>query len=211
MTLDEWQGKQALKAFGLSVPDGRVVNAGSAASAAEEIGFPVVLKVLSDTILHKTDVGGVTLNLQNAHDVTAAAQDMAARLDIDRFLIEPMAAKPVAELIVGVIRSDVFGPVLVLGAGGVLVEIYKDATCLLLPTHEDDVRAAILGLKTAKLLDGFRGGPKGDIDALVEAVIAVAHYAQDNRDTLDELDINPLFVLPEGQGVVAVDALIRKA
>jgi len=107
----------------------------------------------------------------------------------------------------GHIDSDV----LVIGAGGILVELYQDTTCLLLPVHEDDVRAAIPGLKIAKLLDGFRGGPKGDIDALVEAIMAVARYAQENRDTLTELDINPLFVLPEGQGVVAVDALIRKA
>jgi len=211
VTMDEWQGKQALKAYGLPVPDGRVVDTSSIRAAAEEIGFPIVLKVLSDTILHKTDVGGVALDLSNAEEVGSAARVMADRLNIDRFLIEPMAPKPVAELIIGVTRSDVFGPVLVIGAGGILVELYQDTTCLLLPVHEDDVRAAIPGLKIAKLLDGFRGGPKGDIDALVEAIMAVARYAQENRDTLTELDINPLFVLPEGQGVVAVDALIRKA
>lgn len=210
-TLDEWQGKQVLKAYGLPVPEGRVVNTASAAGAAKEIGFPVVLKVLSDTILHKTDVGGVALNLCDVQAVATAAHDMKTRLEIDRFLIEPMASRPVAELIIGVTRSDVFGPVLVIGAGGIFVELYKDATCLLFPAHEDDVRAAISSLKITRLLDGFRGGPKGDMNALVEAVMAVARYAQENRDTLAELDINPLFVLPEGQGVVAVDALIRKA
>ncbi|MBT5433418.1 MAG: acetate--CoA ligase family protein, partial [Rhodospirillaceae bacterium] len=209
--LNEWQGKQALKAYGLPVPDGRAVDVASAAAAAEEIGLPVALKVLSETILHKTDVGGVALNLTTTEAVAAAASDMAARLGVDQVLVEPMAPKPVAELIIGITRSDLFGPVLVIGAGGILVELYKDAACLLLPAHENDVRAAIAGLKIARLLDGFRGGPKGDIDALVEAVMAVARYAQDHRDSLAELDINPLFVLPEGHGVVAVDALIRKA
>lgn len=209
--LDEWAGKQALKAHGLPVPDGRAVAVGDAALAADEIGFPVTLKVLSDTILHKTDVSGVALNLADAASVEAAATDMVSRLGIDRVLVEPMAPKPVAELIIGVTRSEQFGPVLVVGAGGVLVELYKDAECLLLPVHEDDVRAAIGRLKIARLLGGFRGAPRGDLDALVAAVIAVARYATDHRDTLAELEINPLFVLPEGEGVVAVDALIREA
>jgi acyl-CoA synthetase (NDP forming) len=123
-------------------------------------------------------------------------------------LIEPMAARPVAEFIVGVAHNDSFGPVLVIGAGGILVELFRDSVSLLLPVTEEDVRRAIAGLKVAKLLDGFRGAPKGDTDALVAAVMAVAAYAHDNRASLAELDVNPLFVLPEG--VVAVDALIRK-
>ncbi len=114
-------------------------------------------------------------------------------------LVEPMAHKPVAEMIIGITRTDDFGPVLVVGAGSVLVELY-----------EDDVRDAIDRLKIAKLLNGFRGGPKGDRDALIAAVMAVASYAEAHRDTLAELDVNPLFVLPEGEGMVAVDALIRK-
>jgi len=208
--MNEWNGKQALKAYGLPVPDGRPVSVANAAGAAEEIGFPVALKVLSQTILHKTDVGGVALNLKTPEEVAAAAKDMAARLGVTDVLVEPMAPKPVAEMIVGITRTDDFGPVLVVGAGGVLVELYKDAVSLLLPLHEDDVREAIERLKIAKLLDGFRGGPKGDKDALVAAVMAVARYAEANRESLSELDVNPLFVLPEGQGVMAVDALIRK-
>jgi succinyl-CoA synthetase beta subunit len=192
------------------VPKGRVAPVSEAGAIAGEIGFPVVLKVLSDTILHKTDVGGVALNLKDAAAVQATADDMTVRLGIERVLIEPMAPKPVAELIIGVTHNDSFGPVLVIGAGGILVELFRDSASLLLPTTEDDVRRAISGLKIAKLLDGFRGGPVGDVGALVDAVMAVASYAHDNRATLAELDVNPLFVLPEGEGVVAVDALIRK-
>lgn len=209
--LDEWQGKQALAAYGLPVPKGSPARIAEAGRVAADIGFPVAVKVLSDTILHKTDVGGVALNLATPEAAQAAAEDMAKRLGVTKVLIEPMAPKPVAEMIVGITRSEEFGPVLVVGAGGVLVELYKDAASLLLPVHEDDVRAAIDRLKVARLLDSFRGGPKGDREALVKAVMAVAAYAMDNRSSLAELDVNPLFVLPEGQGVVAVDALIRKA
>ena len=206
--LNEADSKAALAAYGLPVPAGRVAPVAEAGAAAEAIGFPVALKLLSDTILHKTDVGGVALDLRDRKAVDEAAGDMAARLGIERVLIEPMAPKPVAEFIVGVTHNDSFGPVLVIGAGGILVELFRDSVSLLLPVTEEDVRRAIAGLKVAKLLDGFRGAPKGDTDALVAAVMAVAAYAHDNRANLAELDVNPLFVLPEG--VVAVDALIRK-
>jgi len=208
--LDEWQGKQELAAYGVPVPAGRTATIAEAPLAAAEVGFPVAVKLLSDTILHKTDVGGVALNLTTLDAVAAAANDMAERLGVKTVLVEPMAPKPVAEMIVGITRSEEFGPVLVVGAGGVLVELYKDAVSLLLPAHEDDIREAIDSLKIARLLDGFRGGPAGDRDALVAAIMAVAAYAQANRDSLAELDVNPLFVLPQGHGVVAVDALIRK-
>lgn len=210
LALNEADSKQALAAYGVPVPAGRVAPVGEAGATAEEIGFPVVVKLLSDTILHKTDVGGVVLNLADAGSVQDAADDMASRLGVDHVLIEPMAAKPVAEFIVGVTHNDSFGPVLVIGAGGILVELFRDSARLLLPATQDDIRRAIAGLKVAKLLDGFRGGPKGDMQALVDAIMAIAVYAHDNRTSLSELDVNPLFVLPEGDGVVAVDALIRK-
>ncbi len=210
LAVNEAESKQALAAYGVPVPSGRVASTAEAGMAAGEIGFPVVVKLLSDTILHKTDVGGVALNLADQKSVQDAADDMAGRLGIDRVLIEPMASKPVAEFIVGVTHNDSFGPVLVIGAGGILVELFRDSVSLLLPATEDDVRRAIAGLKVAKLLDGFRGGPMGDMTALIAAVLAIAAYAHDNRTSLSELDVNPLFVLPEGDGVLAVDALIRK-
>jgi acetate---CoA ligase (ADP-forming) len=119
----------------------------------------------------------------------------------------------VAELIVGVKRDPVFGLALVVGSGGVLVELMRDSATLLLPTDRPTVERTLASLKGAPLLAGFRGRPKGDRDAVVDAVMAVAEFAQANRERLAELDINPLLVLPEGQGVnggaVAVDALIR--
>ena len=126
------------------------------------------------------------------------------------YLVEKMVAKPVAELIIGAMRDPVAGPVLTIGAGGILVELLEDSAILTLPTDEKTIRAAISGLKIAKLLNGYRGGPKGDIDALVDAVASAASYVVSNASIIEEVDINPIMVLPEGLGTVAADALIRR-
>jgi succinyl-CoA synthetase beta subunit len=119
-----------------------------------------------------------------------------------------MTTHAVAELIVGVKRDEQFGPAIVIGSGGILVELVADSVSLLLPTNRDEVRSAILSLSVARLLNGYRGSPRGDIEALIDAILAVADYAETHWEALDELDVNPLLVLPEGEGVVAVDAMI---
>ena len=124
------------------------------------------------------------------------------------FLVERMVENAVAELIVGIKRDDQFGPALVIGSGGIFVELLSDNTSLLLPTDRAAVERAIRSLAVAKLLDGYRGNPAADVDALVKAILAIAAYAEANWDSLLELDVNPLMVLPEGAGVVAADALI---
>jgi len=126
------------------------------------------------------------------------------------YLVEKMVAKPVAELIIGAMRDPVAGPVLTIGAGGILVELLNDSAILTLPTTPEAINEAIAGLKIRKLIDGYRGGPAGDFAALVEAVAAAASYVVSNASKLEELDINPLMVLPNGQGAVAADALIRR-
>jgi acetyl-CoA synthetase len=112
-------------------------------------------------------------------------------------------------LIVGVVRDPLFGPTLTIGAGGVLVELLRDSATMLLPATAEEVREALLGLRMAPLLEGFRGKPRGDVRAAVRAIMAVAAFAERHADRLVELDVNPLFVLPEGRGAVAADALIR--
>ena len=205
--LDEWASTQALAGQGLVVPAAEVVIAHVAVAAAERIGYPVVVKAVSETLAHKTEAGGVKLNLRNADEVRAAVAAM--RHLSDRFLVERMARDVVAELIVGVHRDPQFGLALTVGAGGILVELLKDAVTLLLPASREDIRAALAKLKTWPLLTGFRGRPEGDVDAVVDAVMAVARYADAHASTLQELDVNPLLVLPRGQGTLAVDALIR--
>jgi acetyl-CoA synthetase len=127
----------------------------------------------------------------------------------DTFLIEQMASDVVAEIIVGVSRDAQFGLALTLGAGGILVELLQDTATLLLPLSRADIHAALQGLKTWPLLKGYRGKAPGDVDALVDAVSAIAAYAQAHADSLLELDVNPILVLPQGQGVLAVDAMIH--
>ena len=208
-TLDEAAGKRALAAFGLPAPRGLVVSAAEAADVADSLGYPVVVKAVSAQLAHKTEAGGVQLNVQNAEGVRAAMARMAALSD--RFLVEQMATQVVAEIIVGVQRDAQFGLSLTLGAGGILVELLQDVQTLLFPVTRADVQSALRGLKAWPLLAGFRGKAAGDLEALVDAVLAIATYAQANAHRLLELDVNPVLVMPEGQGVLAVDALIRLA
>ena len=208
-TLDEAAGKRALAAFGLPAPRGLVVSAAEAADVADSLGYPVVVKAVSAQLAHKTEAGGVQLNVQNAEGVRAAMARMAALSD--RFLVEQMATQVVAEIIVGVQRDAQFGLSLTLGAGGILVELLQDVQTLLFPVTRADVQSALRGLKAWPLLAGFRGKAAGDVEALVDAVLAIATYAQANAHRLLELDVNPVLVMPEGQGVLAVDALIRLA
>jgi len=206
VTLTEHEAKQALAAHGLPVPNGFATEtAHAAADAAEKLGFPVVLKGLG--VAHKTEAGAVKLNLASREAVLDAAKAMAGVAS--GFLVEKMVGKPVAELIIGALRDPVAGPVLTIGAGGILVELLEDSAILTLPTDEKTIRDAISGLKIAKLLHGYRGGPPGDIDALVGAVASAASYVVSNASIIEELDVNPIMVLPAGDGVVAADALIR--
>lgn len=212
--LDEWQSKQALQAFGLTVPKGVQSTPDKALAAAEALGYPLVLKALSAQLPHKTEAGAVALDLRDTAAVDAALGQMRARLAaltppvaFDRVLLEPMASAPLAELIVGIKRESDFALALVIGAGGVLVELLKDSRCLLLPTTPGAIRAAVLELRSAPLLQGFRGRAAADLDALVAAIGAVADYACENAGQLLELDVNPLLV--GAHGTVAVDALIR--
>lgn len=206
-TLTEAEAKAALAAHGVPVPEGVVAPTPvTIADAAQRMGLPVALKGLG--VAHKTEAGAVRLNLQTHEAVLEAAEAMSGVAK--GYLAEKMVGKPVAELIIGATSDPVAGPVLTIGAGGILVELIEDAAILTLPTTEDEIRTAISGLKIAKLLDGYRGQPKGDLDALVKTVSAAAGFVIANAATLEELDINPVMVLPEGQGAVAADALIRR-
>ena len=167
-----------------------------------------------DDFLHKSDIGAVTLNLQNADKVADAAANISAAIcqshgRPQQFLAERMATGAIAELIVGIKRDDQFGLALVIGAGGILVELVADCVSLLLPTDRVAVMKAVESISVANLIKGFRGSAAGDMNVIVDAILSVAKFAENNRDSLMELDINPLLVLPDGQGVVAADALIR--
>ncbi|MDE2035908.1 MAG: acetate--CoA ligase family protein, partial [Pseudomonas sp.] len=215
-SLDEWDSKQALRAFGLTTPAGVLSTPERAIADAKVLGYPLVLKAVSADLPHKTEAGAVALNLQDGFALTAALAHMreqiaayAPDVPFDQLLLESMATPPLAELIVGIKRENDFGLALVIGAGGILVELLKDSRSLLLPTTDDAIRNALLGLRSAALLQGFRGREVADMEALVAAIRAVADYACANAGQLLELDVNPLLV--NARGATAVDALIRLA
>jgi acetate---CoA ligase (ADP-forming) len=205
--LTEPEGKAALSAFGVRIPKSRVVKPSDAAAAAEAIGFPVVMKAASASLEHKSDVGGVALNIRTRAEAEAAA-DRLSRLS-DTLLVEEMVADGVAEILIGMTVDPQFGQVLVLGAGGVLTELLRDTVSLLPPFTAPAIESALKRLKVGKLLAGYRGKPPADVAALVETALACTRYAAANVDKLLELDINPVIVRPAGRGAVAVDALIR--
>ncbi len=203
--LDEAESKNLLARFGVPIPSGRVVHSSEEATgAAGELGYPVVVKALG--LAHKTDVGGVRLELGSAHEVSAAVMEMS---DLsDSFLVEKMVERVVAELIVGIACDEQFGPYLLVGGGGILVELMKDSVSLLMPTTRQQVMHALGQLKCGPLLGGFRGAPLADLNAAADVILAVAGMMEDDPSSIVELDINPLMLLAEGQGVVAADALI---
>lgn len=212
--LNEWDSKQALRAFGLPTPNGVLSTPANALKDAEVLGYPLVLKAVSAQLPHKTEAGAVALNLKDSAALSTALETMRASIAayapgvaFDQLLLEPMAKAPLAELIVGIKRENDFGLALVIGAGGILVELLKDSRSLLLPTTDGAIRRALLSLRSAALLQGFRGREAADLDALVTAIRAVADYACENAAQLLELDVNPLLV--GADGTTAVDALIR--
>jgi acetate---CoA ligase (ADP-forming) len=205
--LSEHEAKAALASYGVRVPRSAVVRGRDAAAAAEALGFPVVIKATGASLEHKSEVGGVILNVRTAAEAAQAAERLEPLSDA--LLIEEMVSDGVAEVLVGITVDPQFGQLLVLGAGGVLTELLRDSATLLPPFDAASVEAALKRLRVAKLLAGFRGRPAGDVPALVEIALAAARYAQANLDTLAELDINPVIVRPNGSGAVAVDALIR--
>ncbi len=208
VALDELQGKQLLAGYGIAHPGGQLVSTpAEAVRVAATLARPVAVKAVGRALVHKSELGAVALGLRDAGDVAAAATRMVGLGEA--ILVEPMLMDGVAELLVGVVRDPQVGLCLVLGAGGVLVELLTDRALLLLPTTEAEVREALLGLKVAPLLQGFRGRPAGDVAAAVAAVLAVARFAAVHADRLVELDVNPLIVRPVGLGAVAADVLIR--
>lgn len=204
--LDEAASKALLGRWGVPAPAARVVgSAGEAAAAAEELGYPVAVKALG--VAHKTEAGGVRLNLGSPEEVASAVTSMSGLSP--SYLIEKMVDGVVAELIVGLARDEQFGPYLLVGAGGVFVEMLKDRVSLLLPTTREQVLQALDRLTCAPLLHGFRGRPAADLNAAADVIVGLAGRVETASASLVELDINPLMLLAEGQGVVAADALVR--
>ncbi len=213
--LDEWQGKQALKNAGVNVPNSLKAGEESIEKSATTVGYPVVLKAISEKLPHKTEVGAVRLNIRNQKELIESVQTMkkdvhshTADLEIDEFLVEAMQSDIIAELLVGITRDAQFGMVMVIASGGVMVELINDKATLLLPVSNAQIIEALKSLKTFPLLEGFRGRQKADLNQLANCIASIATFAISLSDTLLEMEINPLMLTPEG--AVAADVMIRK-
>jgi acetyltransferase len=202
--LSETESKRVLAAYGIDVP--------AEALAAEKIGFPVVVKIASPDILHKTEVDGIRLSLESreaVRDAAAAVLESAARhrpdARLDGVSVQQMVFSGV-ELVVGVKRDSQFGPLVAVGLGGVMVELLGDTVVRLAPVSMTEARMMLAALKGARLLSGYRGSAAVDIESVADLICRVSELADDLRDSISEIDVNPVIVTP--LGAVAADALI---
>ncbi len=209
--VDEVESKRILGQLGIRVPESRVLRSiDELAEQADALAYPVVLKGLVDGVMHKSELGLVALGLGSPDAVVAAAWAMRERNPEARFtgfLLERMAPKGF-EVVIGVKRDESFGPILMFGLGGIFVEIFKDVAFGACPMSPQRARALIDKTRAAVRLRGFRGEPVADEDALVDAMVRVSRYAAAHASRIREMDINPLLVLPRGEGVIALDAMI---
>jgi len=213
--LTEREGKAVLALYG--IPTTRETLAATvedAVTAANEIGYPVALKIESPDLLHKTDAGALLLDVPDDAGVTtgfarvmASARNAAPHAEIRGVLVQAMAPRG-TEIILGMSQDAQLGPVVACGLGGIFVEVLKDVQLLLPPVNTTDARDAVDRLQAAPLLRGVRGRPPADVDALVDALVRFSELCTDLLDVAEEIDVNPLLVFDEGHGVMAVDCLI---
>lgn len=212
--LNEWEGKQILKSYGISVPQGKVVhNLPEAISAGNRLGYPVVLKLLSRTIGHKSDYGLVQINIANDAELSDAFERIYSNFKLnfpdveeEGFLVEKMGSEGI-EVIVGSVKDPIFGPCVMVGLGGIFVEMVKDFAIAPAPLSREYALWMLQTLKGYRILENYRG-KEYDISALVETIVNISQFCKDNDNSLEELDINPVIVHKKGLGVTAVDSLI---
>jgi acyl-CoA synthetase (NDP forming) len=214
--LTEYEAKQLLADYDIPVTaEALAKSVDEAVQQATAIGFPVALKVVSPEIAHKTEAGAVRIGLSDADAVRLAydeilrnAHQHAPHASIDGVLVQAMVSGGV-EVILGVTNDPLFGLAIMFGLGGIYAEVLRDVSFRMLPISHSEAEAMVREIRTFALLDGARGQPKADVDVLVDTILKLAALAQDLGEYISGIDINPLFVKPAGQGVVAADALIQ--
>lgn len=217
ISLSEHESKMMLKESGIKIPDEKIAkDVNEAKDFAQKYGYPLVMKIESPDILHKSDAGGVFLNINNETEIEEAfgkimknAKDYNPNAKINGILMQKMLEKGV-EVIVGISSDKQFGPMIMVGLGGVFVEIFKDVSLYPVPVNKAEAKQMIAELKAYKLLNGYRGSKVCDIEALEDFIVKVSDFAFKNKDIIAELDLNPLFVYENGKGVNIADALIIK-
>jgi len=209
----EPESKQLMKEIGVTTTDFQVAkNDKEAIQVAKKIGFPVVMKILSPQIIHKTDAGGVRLNIKSEEEtreafdeIVASAKNYDSKAEIRGVLIEKMV-KPSTEIIVGVTRDPTFGPAIMFGLGGIFVELLKDVSFRIAPINKDDALEMIHEIKALPMLQGFRGGPNVKLELIVDILLKISQLTIDYIDDILEIDLNPIFAYDDK--ILTVDARI---
>jgi len=210
--LGEHQTRPLLEAYGIPViPGGFAKNDEDAVNIADRIGYPVALKIVSEDILHKSDMGGIKLGIDSANKLRIVYQEMFEHLSkatpkarLDGVLVEKMAGKG-QEVIIGMRRDPTFGPLIMFGMGGIFVELIKDVTFGVAPLSLSDIKGMVDSTYAGKLLKGYRGSQPADVDAVVDIIARLSQLALDHPE-IDELEINPLLVFEQGQGAISLDS-----
>jgi len=214
--LSEYAAKRLLREAGVPMLDEHLAaDADAAVAAAREVGLPVVMKIVSPDIQHKTEIGGVIVGVGTEAAVREAygllrerAGSAAPKAQIEGILVAPMAPKGI-EAIVGVSRDPLFGPMVMFGLGGILVEVFKDVTFRMAPFDRDEALRMIGEISGRALLDGVRGAGRADVEALADLLVVVGNFAAAQAETIESIDLNPVLIFEKGRGVVALDALIE--
>jgi succinyl-CoA synthetase beta subunit len=205
----EHEARHVLAAYGITGPREVVARSvDDAVKAAQSIGYPVVLKGIVAGVAHKTEAGLVKVGLASDDEVRRAAVDLLERGGAAATLLVQQLVRPVAEILIGARVDADFGPIVVVGAGGVMVELYRDVAIRLAPVTESVALQMIGETRAAVLLSGWRGRPRGDVQHTARAVVALSQFIADFRDDVTEVEVNPLAVLEDGQGARALDCLI---
>jgi acyl-CoA synthetase (NDP forming) len=214
--LTEYAAKQVLADYGIAVTrEHLAVSLDDAVRAAAQIGYPVAMKIVSVDIPHKTEAGGVRIGitdeaaLRAAHaQILANVKQYAPQARLEGVLVQQMVSGG-TEVILGATHDPLFGPAVMFGLGGIFAEVMKDVSFRIAPVTLTEAHDMIREIKAFPILDGARGRPKADVAALADAIVRLSALAVDLKDQVGEIDVNPLFVMPAGQGVVAADALIK--
>ncbi|MFX1327593.1 MAG: acetate--CoA ligase family protein [Promethearchaeota archaeon] len=210
--LTEFESKELLQEIGIPIPAQKLtISKNETLSAAEEIGFPIVLKLIAEDVVHKSDTGAVKLDLKTKDDVEKAYDDLMKipSQKEKKISVQKMAAPPITELIIGMTTDPQFGPALMFGIGGILVELLEDVSFRIAPITEYDANEMIHEIKGFPILDGYRGKPKADIDAIVEVLMKISDLVTKHEE-INEMDLNPVFIYDRGLFCVDARIILKK-
>ena len=206
--LTEFESKELLEEIGIKIPAQTLTKTkDETIAAAEKIGFPVVLKLMAEDVVHKSDTGAVKLNIKNKEEAGSAYDDLMKieSQSEKQISVQKMADEPITELIIGMTTDAQFGPALMFGIGGILVELLEDVSFRIAPITEYDAKEMIHEIKGFPILDGYRGKPQADIDAIVNTLLKISDLVVKNEEIF-EMDLNPVFIYEKG--LICVDARI---